>query len=516
MVDTPSQLPDDIDALKRMVADMAGRIRSLESVINARQLMIEHLQIQIAALRRQQYGRKSEKMEAEVAQLELKLEELLLDNAEDPPPVAASAEERVKRVRKPLPANLPRDTVEYAPPSSDCPNCGGVLKAIGEDVAEQLEYVPDSFRVIRHVRPKLGCTCCETIVQANAPSRPIARGIAGPGLLAHVAISKYGDHQPLYRQSQIYARSGIELERSTLSEWIGGLTRLLRPLAAALGRYVMSGATVHADDTPMPVLAPGKGKTTKGRLWAYIRDERSAGASAPAAFWMSFSSDWSAEHPRRHLEAFKGVLHADGYAGYEALFLDGTRTHAACWAHVRRKFYEITQSSPSPIAGEAVRRIGALYAIEAQIKGRPPDERLAVRIAQTQPLLQSMHAWLTSLLPALSSKSALAGAIQYAFNRWEALNTFARDGRAEIDNNPVERALRAISLGRKNFLFAGSHSGGDRAAAMYSLIGTAKLNGLDPEAYLRDVIARIAEHPVNRIEDLLPWNIHTLGTTPHA
>ena len=514
MADTPcTPLPNDVQALQRMVADMAGQIRALQSNLSARELLIEHLQIQIAALRRQMYGRKSEKLELEVSQLELKLEELLVDNGEDPPPATPALEARVERARKRLPAHLPRDTVVHRPAGEACASCGGALKQIGEDVAEQLEYVPQSWRVIRHVRPKWSCACCQTLVQASAPSRPIARGLAGPGLLAHVMVSKFADHLPLYRQAQIYARDGLELERSTLSEWVGGVSRLLRPLTEAVRRYVMSGSTLHADDTPVPMLAPGKGKTATGRLWAYVRDESSIGSSKPAAVWMAFTPDRRGEHPQHHLQNFRGIIHADGFAGYDKVFDEG-RTHAACWAHARRKFYELTKLHPSPAAGEAVRRIAMLYAIEEQIRGKPPDERLAVRMQKTQPLLQSLRDWLDALIPTLSGKSALAMAIQYTLNRWEALNTFAHDGRAEIDNNAVERAVRAVALGRKNFLFVGSPSGGERAAAIYSLIGTAKLNGIEPETYLRHVLGRIAEHPINQIDDLLPWNVTAHMTEP--
>src|SRR5271165_1183495 len=498
----------DLDALNPN--ELKALIFSQREQLVSRDSEIEHLKLLIARLRRVQFGRKSEKLDREIEQLELRLDELEATQAEKLLPAqtpAAPLANAAKPARRPLPEHLPRETRKYPPKQAACPDCGGALKPLGEDVSEMLEYVPARFKVIRQVRPKLACACCERIVQAEAPSRPIERGIAGPGLLAHVLVSKYCDHLPLYRQSEIFAREGVELERSTLAGWVGGTSALLAPLVEALRRHVMSAMKLHADDTPVPVLAPGNGKTRTGRLWTYVRDDRPAGDATPAAVWFAYTPDRKGEHPRAHLGKFTGTLQADGYAGFEQIYEAGRIREAACWAHVRRKFYDLVAAHKSPVATEALERIGALYAIEKEIRGRSPEERRAVRNERARPLLESLKQWLEATLGKLSRKSDTALAVRYALGRWEALLRYVDDGGIEIDNNAAERALRVVALGRKNYLFAGSDAGGERAAAIYSLIGTAKLNDIDPEAYLRDVLTRIADHSVNRIDELLPWNL---------
>ena len=494
-------IPEDVDALKALVL-------AQQSLLSERAVEIEHLKLVIAKLQRLQFGRRSEKLDREIEQLELRLEELQVSAVPVTPHTIEKPAAQAP-VRRPLPEHLPRTRVEHTPACA-CPDCGAAMRKIGEDVAEVLDYVPARFRVIQHVRPKLACSACERIVQVGAPSRPIARGIAGAGLLAHVLVSKYADHLPLYRQAQIYAREGVEIERSTMAEWVAGCFRLLDPLVEALGRYVMSTGKLHADDTPVPVLDPGRGRTKTGRLWTYVRDDRPAGSDEAAAVLFRYAPDRSGERPREHLASFSGVLQADAYAGFAHLYKDGRIREAACWAHARRGFYDLHQTTQSPVAFEALERIRALYDIEARIRGKPPDERKAMRQEESAPLLKSLREWLRYTLTRVSKKSQLAQAIGYVLTRWTALTRYVDDGRIEIDNNAAERALRAVALGRKNFLFCGSDAGGERAAAIYSLIGTAKLNGLDPEAYLRHVIEHIGDHPINRVEELLPWNVASL------
>jgi transposase len=494
-----ANLPSDTAALHALVRTLAGAVKT-------QGLKIAQLEACIAKLRRMQFGQSSEKIAAEIEQLELELDELHEDEgrraAERPATVQRLIE---KPYRKPLPDHLPREEAVHEP-CCTCPNCGGAMRRLGEDVTEVLEFVPASFKVIRHVRPKLSCRVCETIVQAPMPSLPIERGRPGPGLLAHVLVAKYADHLPLYRQSGIYAREGVELERSTLADWVGRSVALLDPLVAALRKEIMTSDVIHGDDTPVPVLAPGLGKTKTGRLWAYVRDGRPHGDERPPAAAYFYSPDRKGEHPQAHLKSFKGILHADGYAGFNAIYDGGLVRQAACWAHVRRKFFDVHAANGSPIAREALDRIGALYGIEADIRGKPPDERQRYREEQSLPLIADLKAWLDATLPKLSGKSDLAKTMRYTVSRWEALTRYIHDGRIEIDNNAAERSIRGIALGRKNYLFAGSDKGGERAAAIYSLIETAKLNGLDPEAWLRDVLTRIAGHPINRVAELLPWN----------
>lgn len=503
----PADLPNDIDALKALLWAREVEVAGLKAQLNTRAAEIEHLKLQIAKLRRMQFGRKSEKLDHQIEQLELQLEDLQADDAEAEREMpAADQAPRKRAARKPLPEHLPRDERRYLPPDEACPSCGGKLHQLGEDVAEQLEFVPASFRVIRHVRPKLACGCCDAIVQAPAPSRPIARGIAGPGLLAHVLVAKFADHLPLYRQSVIYAREGVELDRALLASWVGAASALLRPLVDAIRKHVLAGTKLHADDTPVPVLAPGNGKTKTGRLWTYVRDDRPAGDNTPPAVWFAYSPDRKGIHPQSHLAQFKGVLQADAYAGFNALYENGDIHEAACWAHARRKFYDLHAARPSPLTTEALRRIAELYRIEAEIRGKPPDQRKSVRQTEACPLLDDLERWLRTSLEKLSRKSDTAAAILYALNLWPALTRYCDNGAIEIDNSAAERALRGIAIGRRNYLFAGADSGGERAAAIYSLIGTAKLGGVDPEAWLRHVLANIVEHPVNRVGDFLPWN----------
>src|SRR5499425_2397258 len=503
-VDLPDLEHLETEALKALIrAQHTEILRQKQALLSkdeqllSRDAEIEHLKLLISKLRREQYGRSSEKLDRQIEQLELRLGELEASRANDNERSESRRDSVVARpARRPLPANLPREVRTYSAPESDCRDCGRPMKQLGEDVSEMLEYVPEHFKVVRHVRKKLVCIRCDRIAQAMAPSRPIERGIAGPGLLAHVLVSKYCDHLPLYRQSEIYARAGVPLDRSTLAEWVGGCSRLLEPLVEVLRRHVMSARELHSDDTPVPVLAPGRGKTKTGRSWTYVRDDRPWGDQTPPAVWYAYTPDRKGEHPQAHLQDFTGTLQADAYRGYEEIYKGGRVREAVCMSHVRRPFYELYEAHKSAVAKEALERIAALYAIEEEIRGRAAEERRAIRTARSKPLLESMKKWFEETLGKLSKKSDTTRAIHYAWDRWEAVTRYCDDGRLEIDNNAAERSLRGVVLGKKNYLFCGSDAGGERAAAIYSLIGTAKLNGLNPEAYLREVLSRIADHPL--------------------
>ena len=501
--DLTRPLPNDPDALKEIIAAMA------HDAITA-QAEIARLRFQLARYRRAEFGQSSEKLAREADQLGLAIETLEADQAERiataSPIVAAAIEaagEAQKPARRPLPAHLPREELTHPAPCT-CPACGGALRRIGEDITETLDYVPGRFKVIPHVRAKLSCRSCDTVVAAPAPDHAIARGRAG--LLAHIVVSKYDDHLPLYRQAEIFAREGVSLETSTLSGWVGATAAALSPLIDALATDVMTSDTVHVDDTPVPVLAPGSGKTKTGRLWTYVRDERPfAGAQPPAALFF-YSPDRKGQHPQAHLKDFRGIIHADGYAGFNELFAGNRIVEAACWAHVRRKFFDVHAANGSPIAKEALERIGKLYEVEKEIQGFEPDHRRRERHRRSKPIAASLAAWADETRLKLSRKSELAAAFRYMRARWTALVRCFDDGRLALDNNPAERALRGVAIGRKNYLFAGSDAGGHRAAAMYSLIESAKLNDINPLLYLADVLTRIADHPARQIADLLPWN----------
>ena len=505
-------LPSDIALLHHLVRDMAV-------VVETRDDEIERLQRIIKQLQRGQFGRRSERLDPD--QLALGLEDLDADiaraetnhavpSANDPEPDSSAAPRHPT-----LPDHLPRQNVTLDVESDECPGCGGHLHPIGEATSEMLDWVPAQLRVVRIRRPKYGCRACGTIHQVPAPERPIAKGLATAGLIAQVLISKYCDHMPLYRQTQIFARHGARIERSTLASWVGGACWWLEPMQARLAAHVFASIKLFADDTPIPVLDPGRGRTKTGRLWVYARDDRPwAGPDPPAADYF-YSPDRKAERPAAHLEGFQGVLQVDGYAGFERLTAGGDIVLAACWAHARRKFYDYHQATGSPIAVEALRRIAELYAVEKRIRGQPAEARQRVRKADTRPLIEAMKPWLEDQLRRVPPRGGLAEAIRYSLARWPALCRFLDDGRIELDNNPVERAIRPVALGRKNHLFAGSDGGGERWATVCSLIATAKLNDVEPYAYLRDILERMVDgHPMSRLDDLLPWNWTAISVNP--
>ena len=540
-------LPDDPESLKRLLLAREGELvvaRAHAATVTAEaatlrakaaddQALIAHLKLQIETLKRDRFGQRSERSARLLDQLELQLEELEAAVTEDDlaaEKVASDAARttsvaaftRRRPSRKPFPEHLPRERVVIAGPTA-CACCGGTrLSRLGEDVTETLEVVPRQWKVIQTVREKFSCRDCEIIAQAPAPFHVIPRGWAGPSLLAMILFEKYGQHQPLNRQAERYAREGVPLSLSTLADQVGACCAALQPIHERLKAHVLAAGRLHGDDTTVPVLA--KGKTVTGRCWTYVRDDRPFGGRAPPAALFYYSRDRSGEHPQRHLASYSGILQADAYGGYGKLYAvdrgAGLVLEAACWSHARRKFFVLADiaasarrkargSAPgaiSPIALEAVRRIDALFELERSINGLPADRRLAVRQEQAAPLVAELEAWMREERRKLSRHSDVAVAMDYILKRWHAFARFLDDGRICLSNNAAERALRGIALGRKAWLFAGSDRGGDRAAVMYSLIVTAKLNDIDPQAWLADVLARIAEHPVRKLDELMPWN----------
>ena len=505
MLDAPKSLPGDPDELRETA-------EGLLDLVKAQALKIAKLEHQLAGHKRHRFGAKSEGLD----QLHLRLEEEETAAARVAPAAEPEGEAKAQKSvpkRKPLPPELPR--VERVLTPGEVCACGGRLRRFAEDVTEELEYVPGRFVVNRIVRPRLACSACERIVQSDLPSRPIERGRPGPGLLAHVLVSKYADHCPLYRQSGIYGREGIDLDRSTLADWVGRSTALLAPLAEAIGRHVRAGRAIFADDTPIKLQA--KRKCATARIWTDVRDERpwcaggtgpetgTAGGGDPPAAWYRFSVNRKGAHPAEHLADYKGWMHADGCAGFNDLYREDGIREVACMAHIRRKFFDVFQSQGLTVAEEALRRIAALYAVEKEARGRPPEERVGLRQTKAKPLLDDLEAWLTAQLPRISGKSELAKAIRYALSRMKKLRPYLDHGFLEIDNNAAERAMKTVALGRKNYLFVGSQGGGKAAAIAYTLIETAKLNHVDPQAWLTWVLTRIADHKITRIEELLPW-----------
>ncbi|HZD31080.1 MAG TPA: IS66 family transposase [Candidatus Angelobacter sp.] len=511
MFTVPTVLPDDPAAL--------------QLILHAALAEIERLRLLIAGLQRNRFGRRSERLDDAafhqgVENLEQSLAEQMakLDAASSAaaistpePTLRPPRTEPAKRNRGALPAHLPRIEVVIDVADKACPCCGGLLHVIGEDRAEMLDYVPAQLRVRVIRRPRYGCRACEeAVVQAPAPERPIDGGMATEALLAHVLVNKYADHLPLYRQAQIFARQGVTLDRSTLCTWVGRACWWLAPLHELVLSTVLTSPKVFADDTTLPVLDPGRGRTKTGRLWCYAVDNRPwRGPGHPAAAYV-YSEDRKGEHPATHLKGFRGLLQVDGYAGFGRLVADmgNVSQLAFCWAHARRKFYDIYAATQSPLAGEALRQIAALYEIEDEIRGQPVEERRRVREQRSRPLIEAMQAWLAETLGRISGRSALAQAIRYALNHWSGLILFLDDGRLELDTNTVERAMRPVALGRKNALFAGSDSGGRHWAIIATLIQSAKLNDVDPLAWLIDVLERIVSGRTkrNELDTLLPWN----------
>jgi len=521
-------LPTDLAEAHALILKQREELAAAAARAAATEAVIAHLKLTIAKFQRDLHGPSSERGKRILDQLEFQLEDAEANAAEDealaskanPEGTAVHGFTRQKPVRAPLPAHLPRERVVIPAPCS-CPACGGKLAKLGEDVTETLEVVPRSWKVIQTVREKFTCRACEKITQPPAPFHPIARGRAGASLLAMILCAKFGSHQPLNRQSEGFAREGIDLDVSTLADWVGAASATLAPLVELIRHHVLAADRIHGDDTTVPVLA--KGKTATGRLWSYVRDDRPFGGKDPPAAMYFYSRDRTGEHSQRHLATYAGILQADAYGGYGDLYAADRRpgpiTEAACWAHGRRKLFELADIAKaaqarsrgkhadwSPMAVEAVRRIDRIFEAERALNGLPATERLAQRKAHVAPLVADLEAWMRAERARLSRHADVARAMDYMLKRWPAFTRLLEDGRICLSNNAAERSLRGIAVGRRNWTFCGSDRGGERAAAIYTLIETAKLNGIDPEAWLRDVLRRINDHPASRLGELLPWN----------
>jgi transposase len=520
----PEWLLQQLRHMAEVVAAERSRISALEierdTVLaerDAAQSEIEKLRLLIRQLQRGRFGRRSERLDPD--QLQLGLEDLeqtaAAAEAAQAEAAARNSTPRAPRARRrnlgALPAHLPRVEVMVDVEDKSCPCCGGVLHAIGEDREEMLDLVPAQLRVKVIRRPRYGCRACEgAVVQAPAPERPITGGMATEALLAHVLVAKYADFLPLYRQAAIFARQGIALDRSTLGDWVGRACWWLEPLWRLLHRHVLASTRIFADDTPLPVLDPGRGRTKTGRLWGYAVDDRRWGGETPPAVVYLYAEDRKGEHPATHLAEFRGVLQVDGYGGFKGLLASrppGEIRLAFCWAHCRRRFYDIHQETGSPLAEEALHRIGELYKVEAEVRGRPAEARRAARQERSKPVADALHGWLTAQLERVSGRSTLAEALRYVLRHWQGLVLFLEDGRLELDTNSIERAIRPIALGRKNSLFAGSAGGARHWAIVASLVATAKLNGVEPLAWLTDVLERMVSGrtKANDLTRLLPW-----------
>ena len=516
MAATSEQLPDDIEALKAALIEARAKLSGAQAII-------AHLQLMIEKMKREKFGPRSERTARLLDQMELQLEELTAAAAQDEAKVEAAkvrveSYTRQKTTRRNFPDHLPRRRVVHPAPTA-CPCCGGTkLSKIGEDITETLDVVPRQCFVTQHVREKFSCRSCETITQPPAPFHAIPRGFAGPSLLAMMLVDKYANHQPLNRQSERFAREGIDLSVSTMADHVGACAAVLTPIYELIRAHVLAAERVHGDDTTVPVLA--KLKTRTGRLWTYVRDDRPFGGAEPPAAVFFYSPDRTAIHPEQHLAGYSGILQADAYSGFNALYAPdrkpGPITEAGCWAHARRKFFELADIASkarnrqstviSPMAFEAVRRIDAIFMLERSINGRTPSERLAARAKDIAPLVHELIDWMKAERGKLSRHNDVAKAFDYMLKRIEVFTRFLDDGRICLSNNAAERELRGVALGRKSWLFAGSDRGGERAAVMYTLIQTSKLSDVDPQAWLADVLARIADHKNTDLAALLPWN----------